>query len=93
MSKSNTLLKYIVVGSGVLILLWGIVGLTLPVAQADIIVPLVRNTPTDDAYTLVTERLAQGMRNYWWILMALGLVNVISSAIDLRNCRKSSSIA
>ncbi len=93
MSNPTNLPKYVVIISGILILLWGLGGLTLPAAQADVIVPLVRNTPPDEVYTLVSRKLAEAMHTYYLVFVVLGLVNVVAALVDRRNHKKNVSIA
>ena len=86
MNKSNNIFKYLVIACGALVIFCGLSGIALPPAAADVIVPLVRTAPPDDneVYTLVSQKIAQGMRNYYCIFIVLGVVIVASSCAGLR---------
>ena len=80
MAKSPHIPKRIVIVCGTLIVFLGFVSFTLPLAQADAIVPLVRNTPTNEAYTLVENILFRGALIQAAISIVLGGAIVVAAS-------------
>jgi hypothetical protein len=79
----STILNYTVIVCGGLVVLFGFIQVAVvPHAAADVIVPLVRNTPTDEAYILVANNLSRGAMAQGLIVVVLGVVIVVSAFVD-----------
>jgi hypothetical protein len=76
MARPNSTLGIMIFASGVLTVLIGFVGAVLPHAAADVLVELVRKSALNDndVYTMVAERLSNGMLFYFSIVTILGFV-------------------
>ena len=67
--------------SSLLVIVVGLSGIALPYAQADVLVPLVRETPGNEAYSLVAAQLSNGLRTFYSVFIVLGLLISICSWI------------
>jgi hypothetical protein len=81
MFKSSNAYGNLIFICGLLTIFGGLMGIAIPPALEDVIVPLVRKAPPDDVevYATVGRHLATSMSFYYSAFIILGLVTVSAS--------------
>jgi hypothetical protein len=85
MEKSKNIPKRVIIICGLLVIFFGIGLLAMPPAESDVIVPLVRNTPGNEAYILVDHAMYRSALVQAAVLTVLGVAIVTVAIAGLKN--------
>jgi hypothetical protein len=80
MPKSKNIAKRVIIICGLLVICFGVGSLAMPPAKSDVIVPLVRNAPGNEAYILLDHVMFRSALIQASVLTALGAA-IVTAAI------------